>query len=116
MYTQLEARQHPACHVVGTDLSLIQPANAPPNCEFIKEDSGDEWVFPQYKFDYVHLRVVYTCFNDPRKVMRHAFETLSKGGWIECMDSDLELTSNTRSLEGKYAMKETNTHGMCSHC
>ncbi|KAK8072538.1 hypothetical protein PG996_005886, partial [Apiospora saccharicola] len=56
------ARQHPDCHVVGTDLSLIQPANAPPNCEFIKEDSEDEWVFTQYKFDYVHLRTV--CMPD----------------------------------------------------
>ncbi|KAK7914788.1 S-adenosyl-L-methionine-dependent methyltransferase, partial [Apiospora marii] len=97
------ARQHPASHVVGTDLSLIQPANAPPNCEFIKEDSEDEWVFPPYKFDYVHLRAVFTCFNDPRKVMRHAFENLSEGGWIEYMDGDLELTSNTRSLEGSAA-------------
>ncbi|KAK8074726.1 hypothetical protein PG997_009389 [Apiospora hydei] len=94
------ARQHPDSHVVGTDLSLIQPANSPPNCEFIKEDSEDEWVFPQYKFDYVHLRVVYTCFNDPRKVMKHAFDNLNEGGWIEYMDFELELTSNTQSVEG----------------
>ncbi|KAK8851378.1 S-adenosyl-L-methionine-dependent methyltransferase [Apiospora arundinis] len=94
------ARRHPDSHIVGTDLSLIQPANSPANCEFIKDDAEEDWVFPQYKFDYVYLRAVFTCFNDPRRVMRHAFDNMKEGGWIEYMDFELELRSDTRSLEG----------------
>ncbi|KAK8016475.1 S-adenosyl-L-methionine-dependent methyltransferase [Apiospora rasikravindrae] len=50
-----------------------------------------------------HSRVqVYTCFNDHRKVMKHTFDNLNEGGWIEYMDFELELTSNTQSVEGEY--------------
>ncbi|KAK8064782.1 hypothetical protein PG994_007420 [Apiospora phragmitis] len=32
--------------------------------------------------------------------MKHAFDNLNEGGWIEYMDFEIELTSNTRSVEG----------------
>ncbi|KAF3011880.1 hypothetical protein E8E14_007526 [Neopestalotiopsis sp. 37M] len=47
------AEQNPGFHVVGTDLSAIQPVNRPRNCEFIKTDAEDTWTFPELpKFDY----------------------------------------------------------------
>jgi SAM-dependent methyltransferase len=77
------AEQHPQCKVIGVDLSKIQPDPSVmmPNCEFIKEDCEETWVYGN-KFDYVHLRLVVSCFNDHRVVMRHAFENLKPGGYV----------------------------------
>ncbi|KAK3369880.1 S-adenosyl-L-methionine-dependent methyltransferase [Podospora didyma] len=88
------AKQHPTAQVTGTDLSSIQPKHGlPPNVNFItREDAEDEWLFPGLEpFDYVHLRLVSTCFNNPRTVIRQAFSHLLPGGWIEFQDSTLEL-------------------------
>ena len=40
------AQQYPACNVIGNDLSLIQPLDGAPNCEFVREDAHDEWNYP----------------------------------------------------------------------
>ncbi|ORY65491.1 S-adenosyl-L-methionine-dependent methyltransferase [Pseudomassariella vexata] len=79
------ADKSPLSHITGTDLSAIQPNNAPPNCHFLKDDAEEEWVFP-HKFDYVHLRFVFSCFSDPKNVMRNAFGSMKPGGWIEFQD------------------------------
>ena len=83
------ARQHAGSHVVGTDLSAIQPggdAHGVANVSFIKEDSEDaEWLFGT-PFDYVHVRMTLTCFRDPRVVVRKAFDNLVPGGWLEFQD------------------------------
>lgn len=76
------AKANPDTHVIGTDLSKIQPESHPANCEFIKEDSEEEWLYA-HKFDYVHLRFVFTCFQDPKVVVAHAYDNLNPGGWIE---------------------------------
>lgn len=83
------AKQHPEATVVGTELSLIQPAHAPPNCSFIREDAEDPWVFEEL-FDLVHLRAVCSCFADPRAVMQKAFDQLAPGGWCEYDDFAFE--------------------------
>lgn len=64
-----------------------------PNCYFQKDDIEDEWVFavPDNKFDYIHLRLMVSCFNDPEKVMRSVFEHLNPGGWVEYQDSSLPI-------------------------
>jgi SAM-dependent methyltransferase len=90
------AEKHPDAEVLGTDLSAIQPSNAPPNCSFIKDDSEGEWLFP-HKFDYVHLRFVFSCFDKPREIMRNAFNSMSSGGWIEYQDGAL---GETGSIDG----------------
>jgi ubiquinone/menaquinone biosynthesis C-methylase UbiE len=76
------SERHPTCHVVGTDLSIIQPNAQTPNCEFIREDSEtQEWVYP-YTFDYIHLRAAISCFDDFKVVLRKSFNHLSPGGWF----------------------------------
>lgn len=52
------AEERPESQVFGSDLSLIQPLYVPPNCQFVREDSEEEWVFP-FSFDYIHLRLMY---------------------------------------------------------
>lgn len=85
---------HPESNVIGTDLSLIQPINAPPNCSFVKEDSEkDSWipgVFPA-PFDFVYLRLVNAAFNNHLAVMKKCFDSMEPGGWIEYNDASFEL-------------------------
>lgn len=97
------ARQNPHSHVIGTDLSLIQPPNIPPNCEFIREDSEEEWLFHQ-KFDYVHLRLVFTCFDYPRRVIAEAFKNMNPGGWIEFQDGSANIQSKGGPFEGEWRL------------
>jgi SAM-dependent methyltransferase len=95
------AHLHPESNVIGTDLSAIQPTPTVPNCQFIKDDSEEEWLFNGIQFDYVHLRLVYTCFNDHKRVIKHAFDNLKPGGWIEYQDSTMEAASMDGNLEGE---------------
>ncbi|KAH8668802.1 S-adenosyl-L-methionine-dependent methyltransferase [Xylariales sp. PMI_506] len=81
------AERFPDCDIIGTDLSAIQPGNAPPNVTFLKDDAEGEWLFPN-KFDYIHLRLVFTCFNDPKKMMQEAFNSMNSGGWLEYQDGE----------------------------
>ncbi|KAI0125451.1 S-adenosyl-L-methionine-dependent methyltransferase [Xylariales sp. AK1849] len=78
------AQQHPASHVIGSDLSLIQPPeeNVPSNCSFERDDIEDEWVFDR-TFDYVHLRAMLTCFGDHTGVLKKIYDNLRPGGWVE---------------------------------
>jgi trans-aconitate methyltransferase len=87
--------------VLGTDLSKIQPESHPPNCDFIKEDAEEDWVYPNIPgFDYIHLRAVFTAFDDPKKVLRHAWDSLNPGGWIEYQDMYPVVMSHDGSHEG----------------
>ncbi|KAK8010894.1 hypothetical protein PG990_009859 [Apiospora arundinis] len=95
------ATENPDSQVIGTDLSLIQPdmEDTVPNCSFVREDSEDPWTY-DHKFDYVHLRYVVTCFKDHRTIMRHAFENLNPGGWIEYVDQSVEPMRHGGTAEG----------------
>jgi hypothetical protein len=61
-------------------LSKIQPDNAPHNVEFIKDDCEEEWFYP-FKFDFIHARAVFTCFNDQKTVMKHAYDNLVRSNF-----------------------------------
>jgi hypothetical protein len=62
------ALENPTSQVIGTDLTAIQPeGHGANNCSFSVEDAEDEWVgYPM--FDYIHVRMVCTCFRDPDAV------------------------------------------------
>lgn len=90
--------------MIGTDLSLIQPGSETTgilNCEFIRDDAEEEWIFPHTTFDYVHIRAVALSFQNPRMVLRNALNNMSPGGWIEYQDLDLTPRSHDGSHEGK---------------
>ncbi|KAH8658298.1 S-adenosyl-L-methionine-dependent methyltransferase [Xylariales sp. PMI_506] len=94
------AEQFPEAQVIGTDLSAIQPTNKPDNCTFIRDDAEAEWVF-EHKFDFVHLRFVFSCFTDPRATMREAFANMNSGAWIEYQDASIEQVG---SMDGPEAI------------
>ncbi|ORY64908.1 S-adenosyl-L-methionine-dependent methyltransferase [Pseudomassariella vexata] len=94
------AEENQASRVIGTDLSKIQPSRLDiPNCSFIREDSEDPWVFP-WKFDYIHLRQVCTCFADTKVVIKQAFDNMNEGGWIEFQDSSVQIMSLDGTTQG----------------
>ncbi|KAH8662497.1 S-adenosyl-L-methionine-dependent methyltransferase [Xylariales sp. PMI_506] len=111
------AEQNPSSYVIGTDLSAIQPDRSIPNCEFVRADIEEDWVFPEpnpdhqacteigrcehnIKFNYIHLRFMFTCFNDQRTVMKHAFDNMAPGGWIEYQESTLEFFQANPNFPG----------------
>ncbi|KUI54300.1 hypothetical protein VP1G_01784 [Cytospora mali] len=99
------ARQNPESNVIGTDLSLIQPPNTTDNCSFVKEDAElDEWTLPVL-FDYIHLRMVHTCFDNHQEVIRKCYDNLEPGGWIELQDAVFKLLCTDGSANGSHIEK-----------
>lgn len=87
--------------MIGTDLSLIQP-EGPPNCSFIKEDAElDEWTLPVV-FDYIHLRMIHTCFDDYPALFKKCYDNLEPGGWIELQDAVFKLMCTDGTADGSY--------------
>lgn len=96
------AKEHPEARIVGTDLSLIQPLNAPDNCSFVKENSEyDEWIVPD-PLDFVFMRLVNSCFDHHLTVFKKAFDSLKPGGWIEIHDATFEFLCTDGSCTGSH--------------
>jgi hypothetical protein len=58
----------------------------PPNCRFEVDDAEDDWTY-SYQFDYIHGRLLLSCFNqDFPAVIAKAYGALNPGGWIELQD------------------------------
>lgn len=81
------AEQYPSAAVTGSDISRIQPETKPDNCKFVQEDSEEPWIHPPNHFDYIHMRLVHSCFDHPKAVINYAFDSLAPGGWIEFHDT-----------------------------
>ncbi|TVY64307.1 putative methyltransferase tdiE, partial [Lachnellula suecica] len=79
------AERNPSSTVIGTDLSAIQPEYVPPNCQFEIDDAEDDWTWSQ-RFDFVHGRMLFTCFKHPSEIFHRAFAALNPGGWMEMQD------------------------------
>lgn len=79
------ADEHPEAEVVGVDLSPIQPKFVPPNLVFEIDDLEEEWTFNK-PFDFIMARMTVQFFADSARYFEQAFQHLSPGGWIECID------------------------------
>lgn len=86
---------------MGSDLSLIQPdvSAAVPNVSFVREDVEEEWVYDA-PFDFIHARLMFSCFVSHRDVLRRAFHNLRPGGWIEYQDLGVSIDSDDDSHRG----------------
>lgn len=94
------ADRYPNAKVIGTDLSQIQPWGRHPNVQWVQEDAEDEWAHFPDPFDYIHLRMVITCFQNPKVVMRRAYDHLRPGGWIEYQDTGVDIFCHDTSTLG----------------
>ncbi|KAM0809208.1 hypothetical protein AB5N19_09551 [Seiridium cardinale] len=114
------SEQNPSSFVVGSDLSAIQPQGIVPNCIFVKDDAESPWYFPEpnpdhtecqgscdhfISFDYVHLRMMFSCFEDTRNVLRNAYDNMTPGGWVEFQDSSFDVRQGNPNFEGDALMR-----------
>lgn len=93
------ADQFPTAVVIGTDLSPIQPEYVPPNLRFEVDDAEDSWTF-SHKFDYIHGRMLVTCFQSHLAVFKSAFDFLRPGGYIELQDLSLPFLGIDEKWDG----------------
>ncbi|EQL02734.1 Methyltransferase type 12 [Ophiocordyceps sinensis CO18] len=78
--------QFPSAHVLGIDLSPIQPDWLPPNVRFLVDDVESPWLYPVNHFDYIHSRHTVMAVRDWARLFRRAYEHLKPGGWIELQE------------------------------
>ncbi|WPH00829.1 secondary metabolism regulator lae1 [Acrodontium crateriforme] len=76
------AELHPECHVIGTDLSPIQPTMVPPNVEFLIDDFTNPWLYPS-RFNYIHSRMITIAHLNWAKLIDECWRNLEPGGWVE---------------------------------
>ncbi|QDS75617.1 hypothetical protein FKW77_006625 [Venturia effusa] len=77
----------PNAHVIGTDLSPIQPNFVPPNCNFYVDDVESDWAFrDDEKFEFIHGRSMGGSIGNWAKLHQQAFEHLKPGGWFEMQE------------------------------
>ncbi|KND87017.1 hypothetical protein TOPH_08370 [Tolypocladium ophioglossoides CBS 100239] len=74
----------PSARVCGIDLTPIQPLWVPPNVEFLVDDCEQDWL-PR-DVDLVHFRFVAVILKDIPGTLKHAYESLRPGGWIELQE------------------------------
>jgi SAM-dependent methyltransferase len=79
------ADAHPESHVIGVDLSPIQPSFVPPNLEFQIDDLEDTWSFSG-RFDFIYARMMTGSFANWPRFFNQCYENLNPGGWIEVCD------------------------------
>jgi hypothetical protein len=82
---------------------LLTALSVPPNCRFEADDVEDEWQY-SHKFDYIHGRLLISCFTDVPSVFQNAFNALNPGGYFEMQDS-LAMTCVDSSGEGTQLMR-----------
>jgi SAM-dependent methyltransferase len=73
--------------------------SVPPNCHFEVDDAEDPWMFSQ-QFDYIHGRMLGSCFASHLSVFRSAFDALRPGGWIEMQDFAFPFRCVDDSIKG----------------
>lgn len=109
------ADRNPGAVVVGTDLSCIQPWGVHPRVHWVQEDAEDDWAgFEgenvgglELPFDYIHLRMMVTCFKDHRDVIAKVYDHLRPGGWVEYQEGGLDLWCEDTSTLGTAVHKWT---------
>ncbi|KAL7265844.1 hypothetical protein RUND412_011629 [Rhizina undulata] len=98
------ADQYPEAHVIGVDLSPIQPQWVPPNVVFEVNDIEEPWPYADNSFDFIHLRNMAAFVSDWPKLYRQAFQALRPGGWIEVQDFCEIFSTDDGSLPATSAL------------
>jgi SAM-dependent methyltransferase len=100
------ADEYPNAHVIGTDLSPIQPTFVPPNCHFEIEDCNLDWTYPASHFDFVHVRELFGSVPDWDRFFAQALHTLKPGGYMEVIEHSVTPISDDGTVgpESFYAL------------
>lgn len=86
--------------IYGVDLSPIQPAFVPPNCQFHIDDYELDWTYSEAeKFDYIHGRAVAGTVADWSVFYGKIMNNLKPGGIIEMQEYDAWIYSDDDSMQ-----------------
>ncbi|KAK1831596.1 Demethylmenaquinone methyltransferase [Podospora conica] len=97
--------EYPSAHIIGTDLSPIQPPLVPPNVRFFVEDSTEDWDYTP-DFDYIHTRLTLGCWKDMRtQIIEPAFAHLRPGGWLECQEVVIDPFCDDGTMPGDFGWR-----------
>lgn len=99
------ADELPNAEIVGTDISPIQPAWIPPNCQFYIEDAEGEWSFEE-PFDFVHGRVLCGGIADWPTFYARAFQNIKPGGWMEMQEHECDIRSDDDTINQAHAIRD----------
>jgi SAM-dependent methyltransferase len=94
---------YPSATILGNDLSPIQPSMVPPNVKFEIDDIENEWVF-QTPFDFIHSRYLIAAIANWPKLVEQTFKHTKPGGYVEFLDSTMQLYSDDGSLPADSAI------------
>lgn len=90
---------YPSAHIIGTDLSPIQPSWVPPNVEFRVDDIEKPWLYADDTFDLVHDRLCNgVAIKDWPAYLAEAYRTTKPGGWIEAQEFDMVALCDDGSM------------------
>lgn len=97
------ADAYPSAHVIGTDLSPIQPLFVPPNCAFEIEDFNLDWTYSKNHFDFIHIRELFGSVLDWDEFLSSAFDHAKPGGWVEVVEHSVQPVSDDSTVnEGSF--------------
>ncbi|KAK4187869.1 Phosphoethanolamine N-methyltransferase 1 [Podospora australis] len=103
------ADEHPEVHVIGVDLSPIQPSFTPPNISFYVDDLESDWTYPE-PFDFIYGRMLTGALTNWPKFMHQAFENLTPGGWLELDDILFPTISDDGTLKPDSPLQQWNDY------
>ncbi|KAK8113927.1 hypothetical protein PG999_005996 [Apiospora kogelbergensis] len=118
----IAAHQFPGARIIGNDLSPITPPRIPANCQFEVDDVEEfPWIY-SHKFDFIHARSIYACFEDTQRVIIEAAAWLEDNGWLEVQDWLVPMRCDDGSWDGTAIKRLTETAvecfrkaGRCNH-
>ena len=90
------AEEHSSAEVTGVDLSPVQPAFIPPNCQFVVDDIEYDWAYGK-TFDFIHGRFLSMGIRDWPRVFRQSFQFVKPGGWVEYQEAELTFPTDPNS-------------------
>ena len=94
--------EFPMAHVIGTDLSPIQPAWVAPNLQFYVDDVESEWTYSREEaFDFIHARAIAGGIKDWSRLYSQIFQHLKPGGWLEMQEYETWITSNDNDTKAR---------------
>jgi SAM-dependent methyltransferase len=92
------ADQNPSAHVVGIDLSPIQPSLVPPNLQFEIMDAEDVWEGFEQNFDLIHTQFMNgVSIRSWDFFYQQALLSLVSHGWVENQEVDMSFRCDESS-------------------
>ncbi|KAJ5127374.1 hypothetical protein N7448_008153 [Penicillium atrosanguineum] len=93
------AEKFPQAHVIGNDISPIQPSWTLPNVEFIVENIEDAWLYKPNHFDFIHARLLAGSIADWPAFLKTIYTHIQPGGYFEIQESAVWAWSDDGSLK-----------------